>query len=721
MKKIFLVSITAFFFFSFNVSAQNKIIKVACIGNSVTYGYGLKDPSKESYPVQLQKMLGEKYEVINFGHSGATLLRKGHNPYFKTKEFSEAIQLKPDIAIIHLGLNDTDPRDLNNYSNDFRGDYSWLIGTLRKANPDLKVYICLMTPIFNDHPRFRSGTRDWYWKIQNLIPEIAKVNHTGLIDLHTPFYFHPDLFPDALHPDKEGAVILAKTVYSAISGDYEGLQMSSVFANDMVLQRNKPIPIFGTANANEEITISFHGTRPSDNKHLPEQSNWAGTKKTKSDSNGKWKVIFNPLPAGGPYTLIVKSKGKKIEFQNILMGDVWLCSGQSNMLFRLNQSYEGKQAIENSANKNIRLFQLNAIRETDDVAWDSSVLDKVNKLEYFTGNWQQCNPQTASTFSAIGYFFGKKIQHEENVPIGLIEVAVGGAPIVSFMDRHTMEFDNYLVDELYNWRKSDFIMPWVRERASKNIENSKDPRQRHPYEPCYNYEAGISKFINTPIKGILWYQGESDAHNVDLYAYNFEKLIASWRKLWKENLPFYLVQLSSIDRPSWPYFRDMQRKMSLKIPNTFMAVSSDLGDSLNVHPAHKQPVGERLGLLALKNIYHKNIVANGPTVQKVSQSGKEIVIDFTNAKKLHTRNSEPLTGFEVMNEMGKIFSPKAEIKDNKVILYLNKEDKIINVLYGFKPFSRANLQNEAGLPASTFSFEINTANRSVSNNFMTTK
>ena len=120
-------------------------------------------------------------------------------------------------------------------------------------------------------------------------------------------------------------------------------------------------------------------------------------------------------------------------------------------------------------------FQLNAIQETDDVAWDSATLEKTNKLEYFTGNWQECNPETASTFSAIGYFFGKKIQQEENIPIGLIQVAAGGAPIVSFMDRHTMEFDNYLVNELYDWKKSDFIMPWVRDRAKKNIENSTRP------------------------------------------------------------------------------------------------------------------------------------------------------------------------------------------------------------------------------------------------------
>ncbi|MGN6295621.1 MAG: sialate O-acetylesterase [Ginsengibacter sp.] len=246
-------------------------------------------------------------------------------------------------------------------------------------------------------------------------------------------------------------------------------------------------------------------------------------------------------------------------------------------------------------------------------------------------------------------------------------------------------------------------MPWVRERAAKNLENSTDTRQRHPYEPCYNYEAGISKLTNTPIKGILWYQGESDAHNVDLYAYNFEKLISSWRKLWNENLPFYFVQLSSINRPSWPYFRDMQRKVSLKIPNTFMAVSSDYGDSLNVHPTRKQPVGERLALLALKNSYHKNIAASGPEVKSVLQKGKEITVTFSNAKKLKTENNEPLIGFEVMNAQGEIFSPKAEIENDQVILFLNKEEKIIKVLYAFKPFTRANLENEAGLPASTFS------------------
>lgn len=134
-----------------------------------------------------------------------------------------------------------------------------------------------------------------------------------------------------------------------------------------------------------------------------------------------------------------------------------------------------------------------------------------------------------------------------------------------------------------------------------------------------------------------------------------------------------------------------------------MAVSSDFGDSLNVHPTHKHPVAERLALLALKNSYHKNIVANSPEVKNVSQKGKDISITFSNAKKLKTENNEPLIGFEVMNAQGEIFSPKAEIENNQVILFLNKKEKIIKVLYAFKPFTRANLENEAGLPASTFS------------------
>lgn len=250
---IFLIST----FSHFELAAQKSILKIACIGDSVTAGYLLSDAVNESYPSQLQILMGEKYEVKNFGHSGATLLKKGHKPYYKTKEYADAIAYNPDIAIIHLGLNDTDQRNWPNYKEEFDANYSWLIDTLKKQNPSIKVYICRLTPIFNDHSRFKSGTRDWFWQIQSHILNIAKANQVGLIDLHEKLYNRPDLFPDALHPTKEGATILAQTVYENITQDFGGLKLAAVFTDNMVLQRNQPIQIYGTANGGDIIEVNF--------------------------------------------------------------------------------------------------------------------------------------------------------------------------------------------------------------------------------------------------------------------------------------------------------------------------------------------------------------------------------------------------------------------------------------------------------------------------------
>ena len=204
--------------------AQNKI-KVACIGNSVTYGMTHKNPAETSYPTQLQQMLGDGYEVRNFGHSGATLLSKGHRPYINLPEYKAALEFAPDIAVIHLGLNDTDPRNWPNYRDEFYSDYINIIEAVRETNPDVKVYVCQMTPIFHWHRRFKSGTREWYWQIQELIPSIAEYDAFELINLSRYLYHRPDLMPDALHPDEHGASFIAKRVYSAITGDFGSLSL----------------------------------------------------------------------------------------------------------------------------------------------------------------------------------------------------------------------------------------------------------------------------------------------------------------------------------------------------------------------------------------------------------------------------------------------------------------------------------------------------------------
>jgi sialate O-acetylesterase len=680
-----------FFFLLSFLATRAQPIKIACIGNSVTAGYGLKNSITDSYPSQLQKMLGNEYIVGNFGHSGATLLKKGHNPYYKTKAFAEALNLKADIAIIHLGLNDTDPRNWPNFKSEFEADYSWLLDTLKKQNPNIKLFICKLTPIFSGHSRFKSGTRDWYDQIQELIPQIAKVNKTSVINLNAALYNRPDLFADNLHPDKEGAAIIAQTVFQNVTGNFGNLKLAAVFNDHMLLQRLKPIPIYGTANAGEEIEVQFQSTKL----------------KTITDSYGNWKVVFPASKHGGPFILSVKTEAIQLSVKDILIGDVWLCSGQSNMDFKLKSAAGGKAKVKkNGQNPLLRLYKLNAIAETDNTSWDSLTLVKTNQLDFFSGKWAVADSTSLPNFSAVAYYFGKKLIQEENVPIGLIQVAVGGSGTESWIDRYTIAHDDLLVDMVSNWRKTDFIQAWCRERADLNLKNAKSPLQRHPYQPSYNFEAGIDRLTKFPISGVIWYQGESNANNIQLHEHLFQSLVKSWRSKWNSNLPFYYVQLSSLDRPSWPEFRNSQRLMAKQINNVAMAVSSDVGDSLNVHPIDKKPVGERLAKLALKYTYKKDISASGPQAIKAVREKEYIVVSFSNAKKLATADQKKLIGFELLTTKGVRIKVDAFISQLNVYLKIPEGEEIKEVMYAWQPFTRANLISEASLPASTFSMNI---------------
>ncbi|MEP7376886.1 MAG: GDSL-type esterase/lipase family protein [Chitinophagaceae bacterium] len=689
-KQLIVALILCISVFSF---AQNKTIRVACVGNSVTYGMTHKNPQLSSYPSQLQSILGKTYEVKNFGVSGSTLLKNGHRPYYKTSAFADMLSFVPDVAVIHLGLNDTDPRDWPNYGNEFMTDYSWFINTIREANPSVKIFICRLSPIFSDHPRFKSGTRDWFWQIQKLIPQIAKANKTGLIDFHPPLYSHPDLLPDNLHPNEEGAAILAKTVYQKITGDFGGLQLRAVFASQMVLQRNKPIKFYGTANSNEKITIAFNEKKQT----------------VVTDDNGNWEISFPAMRASGPLQATISSPDKTIVLDDILIGEVWICSGQSNMYFPLRDAINEKEEMKLAEENNqVRLFLMKPVAETNNAAWDSVTLDKVNKLHYFSGTWQRCDSTGVKTFSAVAYYFAKKLQQQLHVPVGLIEVAVGGSTTESWMDRYTMEHDPVMVNELHDWRKSDFYQPWTRERADTNLKKSTDPKQRHPYEPCYNYEAGISHLVNFPIQGVIWYQGESNAHNIELHETVFPKLVAGWRKKWGYNFPFYYVQLSSLNRPSWPSFRNSQLQLLKTIPNSGMAVTSDIGDSTNVHPRRKKEVGDRLARLALNFTYkQKSIVPYGPMPVKAVRENNEITISFQYDNLLKTTDGKPLRGFKLVNEKGIQQEVKAYVRKNQVVIPLDRNEKPVEILYGWEPYTDANLVNAEGLPASTFKVKIN--------------
>lgn len=669
---------------------QQKTIKVACVGNSITYGYGIENREQNSYPSVLQRLLGKGYKVGNFGHSGATLLSKGHRPYIQQEEYQKALAFAGDIVVIHLGINDTDPRNWPNQRNDFVKDYLTLISSFKKANPKARIVIARMSPLSHRHPRFESGTRDWHAEIQQAIALVAQQTNAQLIDFHEPLYHFPQMLPDAVHPNAQGAAILAQVVFGAITGNYGGLQLPEIYSDNMVLQHGQPLPLHGIANAGTKITVTIG------NQQL----------NTTADSNGKWQVTLAPLAAKETYTLQITAGKEKRIFKNVVAGEVWLCSGQSNMEFEMFQASTGERDIPQAENPNIRLFDMEARWRTDNAnAWELSALDSINVLQYYKpAQWEVCTPKTVRAFSAVAYYFGRTLQKDLDMPIGLICNAVGGSPTESWVDRGTLEYEFPRI--LNNWRENDFIMGWVRQRAGENIAKATDKLQRHPYEPAYLFEAGILPLAQYPIKGVIWYQGESNAHNKDAHSKLFSLLVKSWRTEFNNpQMPFYYVQLSSINRPSWGWFRESQRRLMKVVPHSGMAVSYDCGHPTDVHPKNKQPIGERLAQWALGDTYGRKVLPSGPLFRSATFNGKVATIAFDYARGMHPADGKTLRGFELSDGNGIFYPATAEVVDEELKVTSEEVSTPKMVRYGFSPVTDGNLVNEANLPASTFTSE----------------
>ena len=669
---------------------QQKTIKVACVGNSITYGYGIENREQNSYPSVLQRLLGKGYKVGNFGHSGATLLSKGHRPYIQQEEYQKALAFAGDIVVIHLGINDTDPRNWPNHRNDFVKDYLTLISSFKKANPKARIVIARMSPLSHRHPRFESGTRDWHAEIQQAIALVAQQTNAQLIDFHEPLYHFPQMLPDAVHPNTQGAAILAQVVFGAITGNYGGLQLPEIYSDNMVLQHGQSLPLHGIANAGTKITVTIG----------KQQLN------TTADSNGKWQVILAPLTAKETYTLQITAGKEKRIFKNVVAGEVWLCSGQSNMEFEMFQASTGERDIPQAENPNIRLFDMEARWRTDNAnAWELSALDSINVLQYYKpAQWEVCTPKTIRAFSAVAYYFGRTLQKDLDMPIGLICNAVGGSPTEAWIDRRTLEYDFPRI--LNNWRENDFIMDWVRQRAGENIAKATDKLQRHPYEPAYLFEAGILPLAKYPIKGVIWYQGESNAHNKDAHSKLFPLLVKSWRnEFGYSHLPFYYVQLSSINRPSWGWFRESQRRLMKVVPHSGMAVSYDYGHPTDVHPKNKQPIGERLAQWALADTYGRKVLPSGPLFRSATFNGKVATVAFDYAQGMHSADGKTLRGFELSDGNGIFYPATAEVVGEELKVTSEEVSTPKMVRYGFSPVTDGNLVNEANLPASTFTSE----------------
>ena len=277
------------------------------------------------------------------------------------------------------------------------------------------------------------------------------------------------------------------------------------------------------ANAGETVKVNFNG-------HMLSAI---------TNDAGKWKITFPAEKAGGPYKAQISTKKEKLTIKDIYVGEVWLCSGQSNMELPVNAVQSKTQDLnEADSQTRLHLFNMSAIYPTTAVAWSANACDSVNRHQYLhIGPWRNCSRESLGGFSAVAYHFGKKLADSLQVPVGIICNAVGGTTTESWIDRHTLE--QRMPAILRDWYHGDFGMKWARERALQNISVSKNPLQRHPYAPTYMFETGMLPLKGYSIKGVVWYQGESNAHNMELHERLFPMLQKSWRNFFHNpELPF---------------------------------------------------------------------------------------------------------------------------------------------------------------------------------------
>ena len=455
----------------------------------------------------------------------------------------------------------------------------------------------------------------------------------------------------------------------------------------MVIQRNEPIHFNGFANFNDVVKVEFN------NK----------IKTIKTALNGEWKVEFPSMKAGGSYQLKIATLTKSIVINKVYIGEVWLASGQSNMDFKVRDMKNAATVLKDSLNSNIFVFSMDP-KVLGGNTFTKEDFANINANDYFKySGWHNDKGEVLENFSAIAYAFAYNLQKKLNVPIGVICNAIGGSPTQSWVSRERMEQTHETVSMLNDSWQNPLIDSWVSKRKTENFGGNKKLKERHPYDPTILFDSGILPLINYNFKGVLWYQGESNAERVDLHARLFKMLVNDWRIHFKKPaLPFYFVQLSSIDRPNWGAFRDSQRKL-LSIPDTGMAVSLDIGHKTDVHPKEKWIVGERLAKITLNKNYNSKIPFSGPLLDFVNVKNDTLEVHFKYGEGLKTLDNKAVKDIEIAGEDKVFVKVSTSIKDNLLLVWSKEIKKPRYVRYGYSPYTESNLTNKNGLPASTFS------------------
>ena len=497
-----------------------------------------------------------------------------------------------------------------------------------------------------------------------------------------------------------------------------------LFTDGAVLQRGQPVPVWGTAGDGEKVTVE-----------LGQQ------KLTTTAKDGIWRVDLKPLTAGGPLTMTIAGENT-VTVNNLLVGEVWVCSGQSNMEWPFSRTAEVKEETPKATFPKIRMFTVKK----------KISIQPQTEAE---GSWVECSPQTVGGFSAVGYFFAREIYQKLNIPVGMIHTSWGGTPaqawtsidgfgtdpeLKEYADGAKQNLENYpaavaaypaKMEEFdavkKNWVETvakpaqDALKAWTEATAKAKQDGQPLPPKPAPVgkppnppagpegtqnHPTTLYNGMLAPVIPYAIKGAIWYQGESNAGKSRQYRTLFPAMIADWRAKWKQgDFPFFFVQIAPFNGQP-PEIREAQFLTLAKSKNTAMAVITDVGNATDIHPTQKEPVGQRLAFAARALAYGEKIEYSGPLYQAMKAKGNKIAVNFTHVGGGLVAKDGDLKGFTIAGADGKFVPAKAEIKGANVIVSAEGVTDPKAVRYGWANVPDVNLFNKEGIPASPFRTDV---------------
>ncbi len=497
------------------------------------------------------------------------------------------------------------------------------------------------------------------------------------------------------------------------------LSIAMIFSDKMVLQREKEIPVWGEASPGAPVTVELDGCRV----------------ETTADPSGKWRAVLPPHGAGTGYRLLVTSGAEKRVFQDVCVGEVWLAGGQSNMEYYLGFEKHIDEVLAGEMNPMLRFF------DYPEVTYEGQLEDYSYRNEGF---WRGCTKEDLPYFSAVGYYFGEKLQKALDVPVGIIGCNWGGTPACAWMDTKYLagndgqvwvrEYEDAVRDLDVKSYQKEFRASPRNDRTNRmnptemkivKVGLTKEQQEKLmaswsftsvPYGPWFEcrpgglYETMLKKVHPYAVRGVIWYQGESDDAHPAEYETVFSQMIRCWRALWQEELPFLFVQLApfrewlACNGTAYPRVRASQERVSKTVPNTWMASIGDVGMEWDIHPKDKKPVGERLALLARSHVYGENILCDAPELLSAEKADGNITICFSHGEGLHIAGDilHAMIGVDPAGESRDI--SHAEIRNETLILHGCADIAVLR--FARTDYYEVNLYNAAGIPAKPFEVKL---------------